>query len=293
MDSKVKIIYENSNGEQLEMGKFAPFYALDIKGFGMPENTLTTQNLYSKAGARLTQQQLDVRVLEINLQIMADSFAELQRFKRNAVAILNPENTGKLIYQVMDRVYEIDVNLVQGISDDEGKGATYQKSVLEFKALNPYWKDVSNSRKIQMVETSGQMFFDLEIPDDFIFDSSSFGDIVPVENTGSIEIGFTATFEFLGNVSNPRIINILQNEMLGLQDEYTAGDKVIISTIYGNKYMKAILANGSESNVIAKRQPGTTFMQLDKGTNYMVADADSGIDNMLITIEFVPLLLGV
>jgi hypothetical protein len=71
-----------------------------------------------------------------------------------------------------------------------------------------------------------------------------------------------------------------------------AGEVVSISTYFGDKRIISKL-NGVETNAFDTIDEDSTFLQLDKGDNLFRYDADSGLDNLEVTIYHYNNYLGV
>lgn len=295
MGRLVKFKYTNTNGDSIVISHVAPFVYKSISGLGQAENELSSIKQYGVDGATKTTSSLAVRDMEIEMMIAADNFADLQDLKRNAIHVLNPKVAGTLTYTVAGKSYEIDVELIKGIDEGDANTALTQSTVLQFQALDPYWRDVSYYDRLVSLSTADNRFkFPLQITDAYIFSTVLTGQIVQVENAGDAVVGGEFTFTFTRTVVNPRIYNIKTTEFMEFNRTFVAGEKLVVVTTRNKKKMTLYDIDGEEVNAMQFRVVGSTFLQLDNTqTNYLQAQAQSGIEGMFVTLKFVPLKLGV
>lgn len=291
---KVRVTYKNTDGEELVMGRFAPFYMLSFSGFGTPETTITTQNLFGVDGAQKVARQISVREMEIILLIKGESFDELQDLKQRVIKVLNPALSGTIIYEVLDKIFEIDVEIIKGVDEGENNTSLTQKGSLQFKALDPYWRDRSEYNKlIPLSQVENKFKFPLQITEDYKFAEMKPGEIITIDNTGDAAVGAIFTLNFTKSVKNPRIYNVRTQEYFGFNHVFGAGDVVTINTIRNQKQV-LYKENGEDAiNAMSMRTPGSSFLILNKGQTYLQIQADAGLEGIIANLDYSPLVLGV
>lgn len=293
MAEKVKITYRNTNGDELIMGRFAPFYILGYSGFGMPDNTIDTQELYGMAGARKITSSVNVRDLELIMLIKSESFEELKQIKREVLRVLNPAFAGTLTYQVLDKVYEIDVEIVKGF-DTQTQTSLAEKSAVQFKALDPFWRDVSDYKNLVPLNEVRPLFrFPLQITPEYKFAEMKPGEIITINNSGDADVGAVFTLRFTKQVVNPRVFDIRKQAFFGFSKTFQAGDQVQFSTVRGKKSVTFTPSGGTPVNAMSMRMQGSSFITLNIGQTFLQVQADEGIDGVLGTLDYNPLVLGV
>lgn len=284
MANKLSVTYTNSKGDSIIFGSFAPFRLLDYTGFGSVENDITSEKVYGLDGEQEISSTLAVREIELTVLVQPHGFVEQRTLVRNLMRIMNPKLPGTLTYQVLDSQYVIDVKIVKGFDP------SYTKGVIQFKALSPFWRDVSNLHQtISLGESSNMFKFPLQIIPDFVFAKVVAGNITTIENLGEAAIGFETSITCTGIVINPKLINVYTEEFFGFNAEFGIGDTIYINT---NRGEKQALYNGD--NAMKLRIAGSTFLQLDNEvTNYFILQAASGVENMRAEIKYEPLVNGV
>jgi len=117
--------------------------------------------------------------------------------------------------------------------------------------------------------------------------------IADVNNPGDVDCGMRIVFAALGTLTNPQILNVDTRKYFKINKTMEAGETIEVNTKFGEKSVTGTL-NGTESNYWNYADlPGSTFLQLQPGGNPLRYNADSGIDNLNVTIRFTPQYLGV
>lgn len=106
-----------------------------------------------------------------------------------------------------------------------------------------------------------------------------------VTNASDIELGLTIEITAVETTVNPVIYNETTNKYIGLNYTLTAGEKITITTSIGNKKITADL-NGDSRNIINKLSRGSSFFQLQRGTNSLRCEADRGGETMIVYIKY-------
>lgn len=118
---------------------------------------------------------------------------------------------------------------------------------------------------------------------------------VEVNNKGGFSTGLTAVLKFSGDVQNPRIKNLTTGKFIGVKGTFHNGERLEMSTIPGNKYIKTRIPDGTEYNIIKYRDYKMSWIQLTPGINQLALDCDD-LDqrpNMSVTVYFTPLYMEV
>lgn len=111
-------------------------------------------------------------------------------------------------------------------------------------------------------------------------------------NAGDVPTGMDIVINFIGDVKNPVIQNTITNEFFRLNSTFVSGDKVTINTHSGEK--SVILTHTEvDFNIINAVDDASSWLQLKHGNNELCSSADSGMDNMMITVAHIDLFVGV
>jgi len=106
---------------------------------------------------------------------------------------------------------------------------------------------------------------------------------VPAVNTGDVPAPFIVTFQ--GPSVNPRIINQNTLEYIRLNTTLAAADSFEADTSFGNKTVK-LIQGGIVKNGIAFLDIGSTFFQLERGSNTVYYEDDAVLSTATASLEF-------
>lgn len=290
----MELIYKNTEGVQVSMGRVAPFVVISKDGFGSVQNEITSLKQAGLNGEVFVNQRLGVREIDIQGEIIAESIDDLEGYRKQLASIFNPFLAGTLTYKTDDgNTYEIDILPEAAPSFESTQKNLTIGFTLSLKALEPFWHDLSDYGKLIVIsEQQNNLIFPLRITPTFTFASLKKGAIQEVENTGDIAVGAIFTLDITADVFQPQIYNVITQEYFLFSGVFKAGSKLVIDTRSGHKRAVQIL-DGVESNIMAYKVEGSTFLQFQKGSNFITLKATSGVEYLSGTIEFAPLVLGV
>lgn len=286
--------YRNTEGLEVSMGTEKPFLITGREGLGAVDNNITTQNQYGLDGASLVSQQLAVREIKLTGEMVGTSLAEMQENRQTLISIFNPQLAGTLYYTVNENTYMIDV-LVE-VAPDLDKSSTMlsQEFTLQFKALQPYWSDLT--RYDQLIPLSGLRKlwqFPFTIGSGMKFSEIVSGQIQTIENDGDVPVGAEFTMVLNSAAKNIRVLSIDTQEFFGFSGTYEAGTTLYVNTKQGQKKATFTTLDGTVNNAMPRRMADSTFIELKKGMNYLQILADEGQDRIVTKMSFNPLVLGV
>lgn len=111
--------------------------------------------------------------------------------------------------------------------------------------------------------------------------------------TGDESTGVVITVDISGAVNNLTIFNVSNGQQMAINSakiialtgsNFVAGDKIIISTIKGNKYIY-LIRNGVTINILNALGITADWFTIDRGDNVFTYTAASGLSNMQFKIE--------
>lgn len=291
-----KITYRNTNGIEVVFSKEPPFLFSTKEGFDGLENIIVEQRNYNQDGATPVSTRLDVRELTINGEIWASNKGEIREYRKELIRIFNPKLAGSLLYENNVGTYQIDV--IPEIAPSMNESSYLNVKQLEsftivLKALDPYWTDKSEiDAEIPMAREENLFEFPLEITDNFEFSRLIAGDVIEIQNNGDVAVGAIFTINVNGILVNPRLYNVITQEYFALNGTFTTGTRLRISTVRGKKRVEQDDGDGWY-NIMTKRKVESTFLQIDRGINYLQLQADEGVEFTTSYIRFEPKILGV
>lgn len=288
----------NTEGTEVTISQHPPFFLTGLDGFDAVASNMTIETTHRTDGGHLTDKRLSVRDMTITGEIVARSSGELAAYRRELVKAFNLYLAGTLIYEEGGKKYSIDIEVEHApMFNSENKSNITQEFQIMLKALDPYWRDTSFYDSLIPISTVVNKFrFPLRITNEFVFATMKSGDIVAIDNNGDVEVGAIFNMKIIGEVVNPRIYDVLAQEYFGFKGTYGPGTEFRISTIKGKKEVTKTTDNGVV-NAMPERMKDSTFLTLKKSshnkTNYFQVQADSGVNAVVVDVNFSPLVMGV
>lgn len=208
----------------------------------------------------------------------------VEEFKRYVTTYAKPKLPGTLRWNYNDREIEI-AGIVQAMEMPRFS----QKCVMQITLYcsEPYWADL-NYLYTELSNIVGMHYFPLDTgglyfpPEGVPFGVYERNHIKEYINEGDVASGMIITITAMTVATNPVLRNMQTGQFIGINDTLIAGDEVIISTYKGRK---TITKNGV--NIIDKIMPGSSFLQLEVGSNeFMIDSDDEDIANMYFTLTY-------
>jgi|WetSurMetagenome_2_1015567.scaffolds.fasta_scaffold11984_2 hypothetical protein len=118
---------------------------------------------------------------------------------------------------------------------------------------------------------------------------------------GDEDVGVVIEIYFVGNVTNPKVYNNTTGQAMLLTgsviqtitgSQPVAGDKIVISTVKNNKYIK-LYRGATIYNILAALGSTSSWIKLQQGDNLFVYAATSGVASMQLTIIYKTLYGGI
>lgn len=286
----------NNNGDSIEFGRHFKL----IEGFDL--SNLGADNIYSEStrdGANYQRTVLDTRDFDLSFFIYNNQRKKwwVEERRRELFRVLNPKynpmrldfttKSGKSYYLTAN--LEGTPSLPQGFENDN---VVWQKGLLQFSCNDPFIYSASSS-VVDIAGWVGAFEFPLEIVEDGIemgYRSPSL--IANVFNDGGSESGMVIRFRALASVTNPSLINVNTYETFKLNFEMQGGDIIEVSTYTGKKTV-TLYRNDVPTNIFNSVDLMSTFLQLSPGDNIFRYDADNGLDNLDVSVEFTNRFVGV
>lgn len=290
-----KLEFINAKDESIELFSH-PYLLYRFEGLGDTGVLNQTQKSMNQDGGTLVESLMDEKFPVIELKITGNTQEELALNRRRLTSVFNPKlGEGRLIRRSNDGIHVLKVipEAVPFYPDGLGnRGRHHQKALINLRAANPYWQDLT-STKSEIALWVGGIEFPIEIPQEGIemgYREPSL--IVNVLNDGDVEAGMKIEFKALATVVNPSLFNVNTREFLKINRTLEAGEVVTVTTHFQQKRVESSL-NGVTQNIFNDIDIESTFLQLDVGDNLFRYDADESIENLEISIYHTQQYLGV
>lgn len=277
---KTQLIYTAQDGKTFDLFNNDVFDLTNVDGLTVANTSIATTTTPQIDGDELQNVQANPRPITLDLQIK--SGLDVERAKRQILNVIKIKQTGTLtlIQGEGNERREIEISgVVQNISMPRFSNAVLMQ--VSLYCNNSFWQDVEDvvveiSRVI--AEHHFAVYFPVNNPIPLgVIDRQMQQTYI---NDGDVDTGLIITIIATGNVSNPKIYN-QKGEFIGIDDNLTVNDKIVINTYKGQK---TITKNGV--NVFNKISSGSVFLRMETGTNVFSIDADSGDEYMYFYISF-------
>lgn len=287
----------NNRGDSIQFGRhFKLMNGLDL-------SALSADVSYSQStrdGANYQRTVMDIRDfdLEFYLDKKSRDYWWVEERRREAFRVFNPKhNPMKLEFTTKgDNNYYLMANLEGAPSFPVGfdnNNKAWQKGLLQFTCSDVNIYNAS-STVVEIATWVGAFEFPLEIPEEGIemgYRSKSL--IANAYNDGDNDTGMIIKFRASATVLNPSLINVNTYQLLKLNFEMQGGDVIEVSTYIGKKTV-TLIRNNVRSNIFnSVDYLVSDFLQLEPGDNLFRYDADDGIDNLEVWMEYTSLAIGV
>lgn len=290
------IIATNKNGESIKFDHcFRITKGLDLSGLSADVNSSQSTG----PGSRYQNTRLNDREFDLEFKVIrgkSDEFS-MDDKRKNIYTIFNPElNPIRFDFESSNGEKYYLIAYLEGSPvmppDNSNNNGAWQKALVQFKATDPYIYSASSTVE-EIASWISSFEFPLEIPEEGIemgYRSPSL--IKNVVNDGGNTIGMMIRFKALGTLTNPSLVNVNTYESFKLNLEMQGGDVVEVSTYRGKKSVY-LIRNNVRTNIFNLMTLESKFLQLEVGDNLFRYDADTGIDNLEVSMNFTTRLVGV
>lgn len=280
---------KNANGEEITLTqKEQKYQVINIEGLDQPPAQVNFTDIAGMDGSKFNSAKLASRNVVITIRLTnnaEENRLELYRYFRTKENITFYYKSDSVDVFINGYVETVECAI---FSNTE----TMQVSVIcpfpYFSAINEIVADISNQY------AAFTFPFSIDYDDPIPFSYYEINRITNIYNSGA-ETGLTIEVDILdSNIDTVKIINTITGEYFLLEYDFAIGDKVIITTLKGQKNVK-LIRNGEILNIFGAVQPGTTFLQLATGGNefgYSINDGDKD-EYVYIVFKYYNLFRGV
>lgn len=269
-------------------------YWLGEVDWGTVEGQHNTYGYYNQVGENIVSTTLNTRPIAITGWVIEyeDSMQERCDFLNT---FISPVDDYELSYGDRKIQFRPDISIKYSRPYVENN-QLLRKFLIQGTAPYPLFTSVENTvSEFESIQNAFRFPTNLGMASPLIFGIVAKAYQKEIVNSGGYETGLIATVTFSGEVTNPRVRNQTTGGFIGVSYTFKAADTLEICTMPGNKYMKLIDFSGAETNLLKKRTYGTTWIQLQPGSNIIALDCDNAdeLAEMSLEIQFTPLFMEV
>lgn len=282
-----------SGGTQLSINMNNRAYVLQSIDWGAIQSTRKTYKFINQIGVYVTGTTLESRDISIVGWVVGDTYEQLKARKRFLNQFVNPLQQLSMVYDDYIITGIPDTTISYG-TDESENNEVMCKFMIDLFCPDPMFY-TKVTKEAVLADWIPKFHFPLVIPKNkgIIMGLRSQSTIITVNNPGMIETGMTARFYARGTVTNPSLTNIATQKKIQFSYTMQPGETLEVTT-YTNK--KAVRKTTGESSVNAFNLidfETNDFIQLQPGDNPLRYNADDGVSNLEVNIQFKPQYLEV
>ena len=300
----------NARGDTLDLPIRNPmatgYNVVAIDGLGPVDAVLQTSNTVTTDGVIFNGARKDEREIVINLAYYPESGKNIEDLRHGTYKYFPEKEEVTLVFHADTRSVRttgiVESNDVSIFSEKEG-------SSIVIKCPDPWFRIDNELNRVTSFSNVEPVF---EFP--FNWANNPVGEPKPlwfgaIKNMhsknivydGESEVGVIIRMSFDAPVRNIRIYNeevgqeidvFTDKVKLIIADGIKPGDELVICTIPKRKSVE-IIRDGISYNILNAINRDVRFITLHKGANTIVYSADSGVDNITMSIENETLYTGV
>ena len=272
-----------------------------IDGLGPTKATLWHSESVTSDGSVFNGARKESRDITITLAYLWDANHSIEEL-RHRIYRYFPEK------RAVTLIFETDTRRVKTVGHVENNDVaiftSQEASAITIRCADPWFEDASEVSEIVTQFSTVESRFEFPFPiagDTFEFGNIGIDHSKIVQYDGEAEVGVIITVELTGPVSNPSFYNEDWDESILIYtdkvksiigSDLQSGDQIIISTVPGEKYAR-IRREGIDYNVLNAIDRAVSWITLYPGNNVITYMAESGIDNMMVSVSSKILYAGV
>ena len=284
----IELTYTNADGLTGKLRQSPPFFLKKIDGTGDIHNLVNTFKAPDQDGAFFINSTLDTRLITIEGTIVAANANEAHGLRNQLLRLFTPKAQGTLVYR--DKKISCVVEDIKLAVTSRQRVPSFLISLL---CPSPYFEAIEQIRA-ELAQWIPLMMWPLEIPTStgFMFGMRQPSQIITLINDGDAPTGCLITFNALGNVTNPELMDVDTGEYVRILRTMAGGEKIHVYTHFASKRVLSEL-DGNITNIFNTLDPASTFLQLAVGTNLLRYDASDGLDLLEVSVTHPILYNGV
>lgn len=299
------IIMKNiKTGDEIPIARVeTPDYILNYVDWGSVQGSQYTYKFSKQVGVYVASTSLETREVTIAGWIIAETEELMTDRKKRLNLFVNPQEDIMIKYKDKFLLFSPGTSIQYSREHQSENNEVIAQFKIHGTAANPLFLD-NDSTAVTSGSYDPRFHFPLIINNEDIKESSDvmqhhpeptimFGlkkqsRIMMIVNKGTVPVGMVISMKSNGQVSNPIIRNLETEEFFRVNKTLALNEQIEIETTIGSKHLYGKQGtSGSEwENYFKFRDFDSTWLQLKQGDNVFQYDADSGVDNLQVAIEF-------
>lgn len=271
--------YVNDNGDSVEFD-FAGGYLINKpNGIDTLAINLSQAKGINQTGATIQSTNIQPRPVTITGFFVGDMQTEN---KERLISVIRPDIGGKLY---ADDFYLNVWPTSTPTIEAKQHSARFQFSLL---AAYPYWcKDDSATKVLSGVQ---KLFkFPWNISKSYQFGQIMETKFMNVFNGGQVPIPYKATITAKGDVVNPKITNATTGKFILVKKTLVAGERLVVNITHDRTYVTSSV----DGDCRGALSLSSNMFELSVGDNVLKPEAEEGLTNMQVDIDFAIEIVGI
>lgn len=271
--------YVNDNGDSITFEYAYGFLISKPNGIDTVNVNLSQAQGINQVGGTVESKTVQPRPVTITGIIVGDDQGAR---KEQLMSVVRPDLGGRLYAD--DYYLTVHVTATPTI-EARNKFAHFQFSI---NAPYPYWqKDTSVSQSLFGVEKLFKFPWNLTKP--YRFGRLMQTQFLNIYNGGQVPVPFTVTFFAKNDVENPKITHVTTGETLIINKSMTTGERVVVEITHDRTYVTSSV----DGNIRGALDLDSTLFRLGVGDNVLKPEADEGLSQLEVQINFATEIVGV
>lgn len=259
---------ENEAGQTIALSNEKNIVIARIEGLSPPKASIITNSVATHDGSRFNSSKIESRNIVITLVLTND----VERTRILLYRYFRIKQWCKIYFSNESRDVYCE-GYVETFEND--RFALLNEVQISIVCPSPWFKEIDEI-VFNMSLVLDLFEFPFSVSHNGIeFSALSENVLTTVINSGDVTTGMIMELSATDEVVNPRIYNVDTREMIGLNFTMMPGDRIRISTVSGEKYVR-LIREGRETNIINNLMNSPKWLQIPVGESVFTYDCTSG-----------------
>ena len=278
MNENTVFIYENTIG-RLVFKYDSLLWITDVDGISSVEIDVAESRSTMQIGSNITAQNVRPRSFTIDGAI----FEPLGTTRERVIDIIAPQIPATLTIEQNGESWYLDVVPEKTPEITAGNGVQFFQTRLH--AAYPYWRTTASYAN-QIAGLLALFKFPFFTGGSWYISRFSESYFNTIENRGNVPVEFQVTFTARSALDNPEIYHMDTGKRIYIRKSMIAGERIAVSTIYGQKGVVCTSASGEVTNGFKYLAVDSDLsMTLIPGFNLLRINADTNREGLGVRIE--------
>lgn len=271
--------YVNDNGDSITFD-FAGGYLINKPtGIDTVSVSLSQAKGINQTGATIQSRNVQPRPVNITGYLVGDAQTV---GKEKLLSVVRPDIGGKLY---ADDYYLTVYPTATPNIEPKRWGAQFQFSLL---AAYPYWCK-NDSASVALAGIEPLFRFPWNISRAYQFGRLKRELFMNILNRGQVPVPFTAVFSASGDVEKPKITHVATGKFLVVNKSLVNGERLTVQITHDRTYVTSSVDGDCRGALSLK----SNLFQLEVGDNVLKPEAESGLDNLQVSVDFATEIVGI